>query len=433
MADFPDIPAGMAIPLVDAGSKLFPPPTMDALARLFKVPVDELADIIAEQGTDLGEVLETLQTRLSEQELSRTIAGVVAQEAPAVVAPAVDAATSLDKLRGFYRANASALRRTRANLARAAAGQGWCRLAFLGDSTVAGFGATPVTSWPVQLRDALNAIGFPANGTGFDPMNKQLADARWTLTDWSAFAGTQSSAYTTSTTTPAVFVSDKTGTRVDVYYLNTGGAFSVTIDGGTPETVTPTTGNSVGVYSKTGLANTTHTVSLAKAATLNPQVLGIEVYNTSSPTGVRIANVGVSGSKSAEINQTDWFKHIRFVRDTWQADCIFVLCETNDAFAGIAPATYKANIQAIITACKSGNHDVVLLTAFPASSVPSFTAYTQALYELALSNNVPLIDLLERFGDWNTANIYGQMTDAAHPNRIGYRAGAQAVVSLLTS
>ena len=53
------------------------------------------------------------------------------------------------------------------------------------------------------------------------------------------------------------------------------------------------------------------------------------------------------------------------------------------------------------------------------------------LYDLADSNDIPLIDTWDLLGDYATANDYGLMADGAHPNKAGYAAIARMFYNAL--
>ena len=65
-----------SLPLLDPTAKVFPPSVMGVFDGLYKEPTDELAEVVAEQGTDLEEVATTVNVgRLSEPELNATFVG----------------------------------------------------------------------------------------------------------------------------------------------------------------------------------------------------------------------------------------------------------------------------------------------------------------------------------------------------------------------
>lgn len=72
----------------------------------------------------------------------------------------------------------------------------------------------------------------------------------------------------------------------------------------------------------------------------------------------------------------------------------------------------------LITEFKSSG-DVILLTSNPHQSL-AFTALNQAKYELAISNDIPLIAIYDRFTSYAVSNPLGYFNDAAHPSAAGY-------------
>jgi lysophospholipase L1-like esterase len=94
----------------------------------------------------------------------------------------------------------------------------------------------------------------------------------------------------------------------------------------------------------------------------------------------------------------------------------------NDWDDRIALSTVASNMMTVISALKSVNCDVILMSGVPsqAGDYPSYA--TQATYvanmkSLAYLANVPFIDIWGLFGGtWNSS----AMCDPLHPNQIGY-------------
>lgn len=106
------------------------------------------------------------------------------------------------------------------------------------------------------------------------------------------------------------------------------------------------------------------------------------------------------------------------------------MTEINDATSGTAVATYKAQMQAAVTAAKSNGASVVLVTSAP-SAAADVTLYTKALYELADSNDLPLVDLQDLIGGQPAANALGLYNDPTHPNAAGNGLIARAIIKAL--
>jgi hypothetical protein len=75
----------------------------------------------------------------------------------------------------------------------------------------------------------------------------------------------------------------------------------------------------------------------------------------------------------------------------------------------------QIDIQAMITPLVAVG-DVLLMTPVPGSGVTS-TAHNQALYEVADTNDLPLLDLNDRWGSQATMNGYGAVLRRAAPQQ----------------
>jgi lysophospholipase L1-like esterase len=101
--------------------------------------------------------------------------------------------------------------------------------------------------------------------------------------------------------------------------------------------------------------------------------------------------------------------------------------------AGVDVATFKASTQTLIDNFKqAGSSNVILVCQNPNQS-GNFADYNQAKYELADSNNIPLIDIYHRWGEsYATASATGFTADGAHPSPIGYGDEVAAFLSVIS-
>lgn len=342
-----------------------------------------------------------------------------------------------DASRGVYNLKESHLRRTRAACGKARGGSGYCNGAILSDSTGAGTGASNVAtkSWPAQMEAILVASGVPSSGSGMVPWwkNSTPADPRLTIgAGWTQLQGDTNLLINSTTTNPLTFVSTNVGTIVRVMYYALSGPFTVTIDGGSPVTVTPSGADAPAVYAVTGLANTVHTVAVARSSGTCFQH-AVEVANGTS--GLRIYNASVGGNTIQYLANIAGaigfgFPQVAAATAGFNADLMILDCEINDAIVALALATFKSRWQAAITLARTNGADVVIKTSTPGSGL-TLTGYTQQLYDLADSNDLPLIDVQPRWGSYATANALGLMADTFHPSDAGYADEATAVVRAL--
>lgn len=326
----------------------------------------------------------------------------------------------------MYNLKPSHLRRIKAALGRARGGTGDARIAYVDDSTVGGVGASPVgqRSWPEQMSKMLMLSGIPIKEVWVAGYKSSAKDDRWTFgSGWNALSGASNLIFNRANANPATFVSTAVGTIVRVYYANSGGPFSVAIDGGSPVTVTPVGGNSLGIYEATGLPASTHTVTIARVSG-NAQIFGASVVEAAN--GLRVLNAGIGGTKATPSSGLGWFttEALATAAAGFNADAMFLMMQTNDSpdiagAGGTVLATFKANMQAMITAARGGSPDIALVTAVPSGN-KDFTGTRQVLYQLTDENDLPLVDLGFLYGSYAQQNSYGLMSDNLHPNAAGY-------------
>lgn len=326
----------------------------------------------------------------------------------------------------------------RAALGKAVAGTGFCHIACVGDSTTAGQGATVSTSYPAYLRAALTASGLPSGGTGAVFLNQgttgTLVDSRLTLDPAYAMQGSGFNLHRQCAVTAKVmtFVSDVAGTVLEIAYLQNSSPFTYAIDGAGAVTVTPSGASALGKTTVTGLANTVHTVVITSTSAVLFYPLYVMIRQATS--GVLVSNAGVAGSKSNEWQLSGYFT----ARDeaVYLGAHLTIFCiEINDVINAVTPAVFKTNVDAALAQFLTTG-DVVIATSnnLDTGTYPQdFTPFNQALYELADSRGVPLIDYNTRSGPWAGANTLGLMFDAFHPAAPWYADKARHLARLLTA
>jgi len=317
-----------------------------------------------------------------------------------------------------------------------------------GDSTTFGQGGstmatvTPLASWCARLVTLLNTRGIPAapGMVKVPSANDGIAhDTRWTLgAGWSVlnlFLGLGSSGLVTGTAPAgAVVFTPGPGFSYDTFALHYtkgvgNGTLHITATGGTTTDI-PTVNASqynATVIVSAAVAATTNTVTIT--ATGGPvYITAIEPY-LSGTTKVRVGNIGVPGSTSANWIDPVMLHGLSTYREL-APDLSIIPLSINDARDSVSPATLQANLAALIVAGQATG-DVVLMPPPPSSGSPytTFEPQYQAVYRaLSALYNVPIVDVYGRFGGtWNAAF----MSDALHPNNAGYWDIASAVNVLL--
>ena len=218
----------------------------------------------------------------------------------------------------------------------------------------------------------------------------------------------------------------------DVYYLsNSGlGTISATATGGTAATANTSTTPGYGIAKITAVAGS---AGVGNSVTISGSggavyVLGIEPFLSTTAT-VRIANVGVAGSTTANWADTSPWASVQAV-EAYAPDLTIIELSTNDAITAISSSVVQANLAAIIQAAQLSG-DVIILTPPPnqAASVLGYQQqYVGVMQSLATLYNAPVVDVFNR---WSQTYQMAIMFDGNHPNNLGYWDMAAAVSELI--
>lgn len=179
-------------------------------------------------------------------------------------------------------------------------------------------------------------------------------------------------------------------------------------------------------------------------------VLSIEPWVTTKP-GVVVNNLALSGITSTAMSSsgsdtTNGYSGMSMSLDAPRAHLQVVQIGTNDYQVHNAVATFKAQVRSFIQRAKSSTSvanggvtipsSVLLVGGQPVNTatipadlitVPPFSAYQAALYELADEENVALLDLNLLFESFAVGNAKGWYADDLHPSPLGHEMIARAV------
>lgn len=302
---------------------------------------------------------------------------------------------------------------------------------FAGDSIMWGYvpGATNyVSGWVSLLRGQLSARGVPCGGTGwaFPGNNEQTIskDPRFRFTGtWTDYRG---SMQTTAAGATMTFTSDAVGDTIAVAYSNTSGPFTVSVDGGSPVTVTPPGGAAgVSIYKAPVAAPTTHAVRItAVSGTVVIHAVKVE----RSAGGLQFHNLALIG-----MDARNWATEAVSPRDRGfvanrlgiGASVLHIGFGTNDIVNSMTPTEIAANVKTIATNNKLGTDPQIILWGQPApdpAAAGVATAPTDALWselmgklkDVATQLDCPFISVYERTGG-PYSKTAGFMADAFHP------------------
>ena len=322
----------------------------------------------------------------------------------------------------IYNANPRFRRKHQMKLAKAFAGGGRYKLAAVGDSQTTGAGAgsgadfctgAKTKSYPANLAKLFRNAGFivsedsvmgdnrlPTAGTAsvtlYDP-KVAFAGSGWARNSPMTLGG---NTFINSTTTDILsFTPAVAGQNIDVYYctLGGGGTFRIS-DAATPM------GADVATSGGPGFIKASRTRALSANAINIARLSGGACYinvidHWANDTQISIYNCGAYGVGSVDWTGASQPYSSLNAQSALAADLIVIQLGANEVRDAVAVATYKANLQTCITAWKANGSDIVLVVPFPSASTDeTWAPYILALYQLAFDNNLPLINLYDRFG-----------------------------------
>jgi lysophospholipase L1-like esterase len=337
---------------------------------------------------------------------------------------------------------------------RVKAGTGRATIVVCGDSTSWGEGGgdsggnmrqnAKERCWPTVLAKQLTALGIPANyeninGSGGNSGVTFATDFQnfyktgfnltggWVGLSSSTTAGGCLFTNTTDTTGVMTYTPQIPVDRFEIADLqvSTGGIIAYSIDGGTE--VQLNQANATSSFRRTVIncgSVGTHTLSIRRISG-NAFVAGVRSWNSTVPA-VDIINLGRCSSQTSDwmVNSNPWSPLPSFANYCLTADIVIIDHTINDELNNQTVANYKANLLTLINTAKAGGAMVILMTGNP-SNVATITdavqqTFRQAMKDVAIANNVPMIDQWDKYGTWVALNALGWMYNNNHPNKLGY-------------
>ena len=355
---------------------------------------------------------------------------------------------------GYINLDTSKLPNTRSLFAKirtSATANDFGRMIVIGDSstggTGCGTGANFVTgartcAWPYRLSTALNAQSIIATtpdnvvgggstlGISDSYYPNLVAGAGWSL------AGTSIGPnFRNSTTTNALaFTPTQNINTCDIFYITAGGGagtFTVNFDGGATLATQATTGAAApgSIRVTDGGAAAAHTVNIQRNGTGGQiNITGIDCWD-SATNKLHVVNMGWGGSVTADWVSTSSATTAYNTLGLWATVpggstpipvVTVILLQINDENTGVSLSTYRSNLQTLITKMQTYG-DVILMTSYPIGSGISRTTmdtYVSTIRDLALVNNLEVVDLNQRFVQYNTPA--GIWRDTLHLTAMGY-------------
>ena len=342
-----------------------------------------------------------------------------------------------------------------------------CDVVCLGDSITEGQHATSETlRWLACLRTELRSrfpfAGQPAGGRGFlGVMTSGESSFTWPCT----LAGSPASNTTlgpksqfvnlASSSTTAVFA--LVGDTADIFWVQVpfGGNFTWKVDSGSTTSVSTNGGSIVDgkvTHISLGTAGA-HTLTLAGTSS-TASMTGVAEYNGDYAAGITVHDCGHFGWTAA-----NWVTVLAngsagpaAAIASLTPNLVIITLGVNDQLAGTTPATFGANLQAIITDLKAqltSPYPAFLINMLPPRTGQSgytypWSQYVAAAWAVALADtsgpgSTPIVTVLDytqgpRLPGADT-DVYGfwQAADLVHPSNLGHQAIADWIMNYLTA
>jgi lysophospholipase L1-like esterase len=345
---------------------------------------------------------------------------------------------------GFHNFTGGNLANWRAALAAQERGASNAVIGCLGDSTVAGQGATSnelasnakSLSWPTQLAKLIPNGSWSSvwgdNNVTAAAGHVHNYDARLNRSGWAInyikASGTLCGGFFQGH--PAAssnsFTPTNTIDTIEVWYAQSpgGGIFTIDVDDGPPLATIDCAGPNAFMKATARCALGAHTINLQRTTSDANDVYltGLRAYN-SAVKEVSVYNLGGCrwGTADFVVDSYPW-STLPAVTAIAPNLVIFEAGIINDWDDKIPLQAFASRIITVIKALKAANCDVILMSGAPSkagvfASYATQQSYVASMKTLAYETDVPFIDVWSLFGGtWQETAMF----DSLHPNGVGY-------------
>lgn len=357
--------------------------------------------------------------------------------------------------RNFKSSNTTSLRRM---VADARSGYARSRLCVFGMSTEAGAGSLNASlyagnsrskSWPMQLAKLLVSRGLNASSDYIVGGGNKAASSLPAFDTRVAFTNTAETLVVqlwggptfqmTATTGQIVFTPSASFDRIMVASASSSGNSVITTvgnGGGVSGTLNTSSAPGV-VYADNACSagSTVATLTCGSGGGAYPFLIGTR---DSTKLGIEVINAGWGGSGTPDWNSSyTWNCNQAFdaILDSNALNCSVLCLDINDAYFGVAQATYRANLDALLTKLK-GKGDVIVRIS-PTVGTGTVAQATQDIYwaiaiAAAESADVPYVDLRSVLPLRAASLTQGIARDDLHETARGYAIEAEVMARALT-
>ena len=219
-----------------------------------------------------------------------------------------------------------------------------------------------------------------------------------------------------------------TFTDADIHYLKQadGGSFRWQVDSAgwnTVDTANATDAHAVAAIA--GQSNASHTlvIEVVTVGTAGIVLFGVD-FQVTGAHGVRVHKLGATGSHAASwaamSDTTAWSAALVALAP----DLVIICLGTNDSISDDDPATFRTDIEAVVTLLRAALPlvDILLLAPGDNGNVGVTVAdYADAMRDSVLANDFAFFDGYMLLGNYTDANTRGLYTNASHINAAGGR------------
>jgi lysophospholipase L1-like esterase len=361
---------------------------------------------------------------------------------------------------GVFNLNASSLLSWRKALANVRTGLGRGKIAVIGDSTsmATGAGASGAlnlggafpSGW-VQVLAARLASSVPTStgsiicdqGTALAPISYATYDTRVTLgANWAASGslgciGGELFTFTAGAINNFSFTPVAAFDTIVVYYARGGGAASATVnvDGGASLGTLTFAGGAALVTTTFTVAKATHTINIVPVNDGPLNILGFQTFDSTTPA-VDIVQLGIFGATTSTVGSASPNAWGLSALTTIAPSLTIIDLSINDSNNLTSLTTYTNSAINIINTAKTTG-SVMLMSGPPSNTTQAtngtLATYVNALKSLAVSNNLPFLDLTTRWTSFAVTNPVLPYFDPLHPGKLGYQDIGSAVAGVLAT
>jgi hypothetical protein len=315
-----------------------------------------------------------------------------------------------------------------------------CKIGLIGDSTGMGYGGLSNNflqhSITAYMAQALAAAGYNSTyDSNFGTGNENNSDSRLVMTgNTSAPIGSLAGgAYQLSAAGTLLFTPNNAWDTVDILGYNQNGigpmsliAGSVTTPFGTLNQTQLGVNPTIQTFS-TGAAPAVQTLSIGWTSG-SIDVLGIIFYNSKAPA-IEVYNFAGGNQPSATYASTSpAYGALNAILQTG-VQAVFYELGINDGITNVTPAAFGTNVLSCVNALQAAGIEVILMMPpiIPGAtySTTLFPGYLKQLQAIALSNNVPLINWMDVYGN---GLALGSDAGQPHPDNAVYQDKANYIV-----